>query len=48
MPRFELYNTPEPRRAKPRGGGAGARAFALLLALWAIILLWASSAIFGL
>jgi hypothetical protein len=46
MSRFELYRKPETRQA--RSGGGGARAFALLLLLWAAIMLWASHAVFGL
>ena len=46
MSRFELYRKPEARQT--RSGGGGARAFALLLLLWAAILLWASNALFGL
>lgn len=46
MPRFELYEKAESRRA--RSGASGARMFALLLLLWAAILLWASQVVFGL
>jgi hypothetical protein len=46
MPRFELYQKVDSRRA--RTGSGGARMFALLLLLWAAILLWASQVVFGL
>lgn len=46
MPRFELYQKADTRRTRSEAGGA--RMFALLLLLWAAILLWASQVVFGL
>ena len=46
MPRFELYQKAD--TARTRSGTGGARIFALLLLLWAAILLWASQVVFGL
>lgn len=46
MSRFELYQKADTRRT--RSGSSGARMFALLLLLWAAILLWASQVVFGL
>ena len=46
MSRFELYQKAYVRRT--RSGSSGARMFALLLLLWAAILLWASQVVFGL
>lgn len=46
MPRFELYQKADARRV--RSGTGGARMFAVLLLLWAAILLWASQVVFGL
>ncbi|MDX9998062.1 MAG: hypothetical protein WCY15_04270 [Phenylobacterium sp.] len=47
MPRFELYRKADEVR-RQRSGASGARMFAVMLLLWAAILLWASQVVFGL